>query len=263
VVPSFGVDTVKILFAQGDEADGAIMIMEDLALRGVTCLRAVEPIEDFRLAAGFLSEIARIHARWWDAPELADGGSLDWVAGPGPSKRSGAILQNPEAFAEKLTSPRAVATPRLLKDPDRLLAALRAVSADPFNFPLTITHSGLYLPNVYVTADNRPGFLDWNLCRAPWAKDVAIFIVTCLDPVDRRRWEAALLQHYLDALAACGVGAPGFDLAWHAYRAWPIWPMVIWLLNRTDWHPETTCAAITSRCAHAMLDLDTFGALGV
>jgi hypothetical protein len=262
VVPGLGVETVEILFSHADENNG-ILVMEDLALRGVMCLNALDPITDFRLAADFLGEIARIHARWWEAPELAEGDALGWVPGPGPSTYVVGKLQDHAEFAEKMTLPRAVAVPRLLKDPDRLLAALLEVSGNPLNLPFTITHSGLFLQNLYVTAEYRPGFLDWNMYRTTWAKDVTTFIVCCLDTLDRRRWEAALLQHYLTALEACGVAAPDFDLAWRAYRGWPVHYAVVWLTNRTDWHSEEACTAIAGRCTQAMVDLDTFGVLGV
>ena len=262
VVPSLGVESVKLLFSQGDEDDGAIMVMEDLTLRGAKCLRTVEPITDFSLMAKFLQTIARIHATWWNSPDLSDGGSLSWIQGL-VVPRYASVLQDPEQFAATMALPRATATPRVLKDPTRLLAAINQVTANRFGFPLTITHGDLNLSNIYTTRDNEPGFLDWTMRRMPGAMDVTYFIVGSLDVTDRRRWEAALLQHYLGALDAYGLDAPHFDLAWHAYRAWPIWGEIVWLLNRTAFHNEAACTAVASRFGNAMVDLDTFGALAI
>jgi hypothetical protein len=93
--------------------------------------------------------------------------------------------------------------------------------------------------------------------------DVSYFIVGNLDPVDRRRWEGALLHHYLEGLRRQGVDAPDYDMAWQAYRAWAVWGEIVWLLNRTDFHTEAVCTAMATRFGQAMVDHDTFGVLGV
>jgi hypothetical protein len=262
VVPSFGVETVKVMFSQGD-ADGAAIVMEDLDLRGVTSLDAIHPITSFRLVADFLTEIARIHARWWAAPEVAAAGALGWIQGQETPPRYVAVLQDAEQFADRMARPRAAATPRVLKDPERLLASIHEALANRFGFPLTINHGDLNPSNLYKTADNRPGFLDWTLRRLPWAMDVSYFIVGNLDPVDRRRWEGALLHHYLEGLRRHGVEAPNYDVAWQAYGAWAVWGEIVWLLNRTDFHTEAVCTAMATRFGQAMVDHDTFGVLGV
>jgi hypothetical protein len=58
--------------------------------------------------------------------------------------------------------------------------------------------------------------------------DVAYFIVRNLDILDRRRWEVPLLQHYLSR---------------PAYRCWMTGGIVVWLVNRTDYHRESAITA--------------------
>ena len=80
VVPRLdGIQTAQIFFAAVDERQEGILVMEDLALRGARCLRAVEPIASFELAARFVDGLASLHARFWDAAELADGGPFAWA----------------------------------------------------------------------------------------------------------------------------------------------------------------------------------------
>jgi hypothetical protein len=260
LVSGFGVETVEMFFTQGDE-DGAAIIMEDLAVRGACCLRTIEPITEFKVMADFLEAAARIHAVWWDRPEVADDGPFSWIWGLRVHAYTSGS-RDPEQFAATMALPRAMATPAVLKDAERLLAAIPEVMTNRPGLPITVVHGDLNLSNLYLTSDRAPGFLDWTLRRLPWAMDVAYFIAGALDVVDRRRWERTLLQHYLECLAQ-GVDAPSFDDAWDASRAWMIWGEMTWLPNRTDFHTEAACTAMASRFGHAMVDLDTFGALGV
>jgi hypothetical protein len=121
----------------------------------------------------------------------------------------------------------------------------------------------MHLGNLYLDADGTPGVLDWQPRKGAWSIDVSYFLIAGLDVVDRRRWQGGLLQHYLSRLAAYGVAAPGFDEACLSYRRDVIWGLLIWLLNGSHFQTEANNTAATTRFAMAMVDLDTFGALGV
>src|SRR5262249_21159109 len=158
------------------------------ALRGVRNLRSVEPITDFGLAAEFLVALAGIHGRWWGSPDLLDDGEHGWMRSLESGPAYARMLTQPDDWEDKMVRPRAAATPRVLKDPERLLAARDAMMANRLGFPLTLNHGDAQLANIYETADHHPGFLDWTLRRLPWAMDVAYFVIGCPDVVDRRRW---------------------------------------------------------------------------
>jgi hypothetical protein len=264
LVPTLDVETVRCFYAEGDRTRGAAIIMEDLSLRGVRCLRIQETIS-FELAAAFLDQIARLHARWWQAPELADDGEFGWIVSP---KQAGLelylnILKDPLKTAEVLSRPRGAANPRLLHDADRLRRAYEILISNPQGTAIVINHADLHLANLYVDAQGKPGMLDWILRRDSWAQDVTYFIVGALDPVDRRRWEGALLQHYLSRLAVYGVAAPSFEEAWLAYRSWPIWGLLVWQFNSPDFHTEAVITAAAARFGAAVVDHNTFRLLGV
>jgi hypothetical protein len=266
VVPTVEVNTVECYYAGlGPNGDG-LVILEDLNLRGVRFLRLMEPI-GFELARDFLTDIARIHARWWNAPELFGGERFDWLQDAsefgGGIWQYFAILDDPEKYAWFRNAPRAAAMPTELLDPARVRAAHAAMIAAHADEPVTINHGDTHLGNLFVTAEGKPAFLDWMPRRGPWSLDVSYFITAALDYTYRREWEGALIQHYLASLAALGVEAPGFEHAWHCYKREMIWGHLIWLLNSSDYQTESNNTAAGARFATAMIDHDTFGLLGV
>jgi len=260
------VETVRCFFVGDDGAGRAALVMEDLNARGAVCLRAQEPIADRALAERFVDLIARLHAHWWDSPLLADDGPFAWCPGvldPRLNAHGESRFTDPVIGPEILSSPRAAAVPRALHDVDRVLRGNEALKALRTSMPAVLAHGDTHLSNLFVTADGQPGFLDWTCRRAPWIFDLTYFIVGCLDIEDRRRWEKALVQRYLDQLAASGIAAPGFDTAWEAHRRWPLQGLMVWMPNTTDYHSEANITAMATRFAHAMIDHDTLGLLGV
>lgn len=250
------VQTVQVLFAQGDEQRGAAMILEDLDLRGARCLKAMEPIADFELAARFIDEFAKLHARWWDAPAVHDGGEFNWIPQACPSSLGvcTARFVDADRRREILNSPRAAAIPRKLHDVDRLQRAFAAMFEASRDEPMVIAHGDAHLSNLFVDAREGAGLLDWTCFRAAWALDVTYFIAGSLDILDRRRWEKPLLQHYRERLRAYGVTPPAFEQVWLAYRRWHMWGVIVWLTNIPEYHTESMITAMASRFATATCD---------
>ncbi|MBB4615450.1 protein kinase family protein [Novosphingobium taihuense] len=264
LLPTVEIESPRCFAALADDTGRALVILEDLCLRNVRFLEPQKPI-DFNLAARFLDGLATLHARWWNSPRLRDG-SFAWV--PDASEASLAhyfeLLLTPEHFQTFATAPRGAAMPRAILDPVRIRAAHAAMRiAQAKHEALVINHGDMHLGNLYVDAQGNPGFLDAQPRLGSWSIDVSYFLIAGLDLEDRRRWQAALLQHYLEALAVRGVAAPSFDDAWSAYRRSVIWGLLIWLLNGSNFQTEANNTAAASRFAMAMIDLDTFGILGV
>src|SRR3546814_17397238 len=88
-----------------------------------------------------------------------------------------------------------------------------------------------------------------------WSIDVSYFLIAGLDLVDRRRWEGALLAHYLSCLRAEGVDPPSFDDAWAAYRRDVVWGLLIWMLNGSHFQTEANNTAAATPFAMPMADL--------
>lgn len=260
IVPQLeGIETIRTFFIQSDRKKGSALILEDLDLRGVKCGHAQQPLASFALAADYLSNVARMHARWWNSAEVADDGALGDFA---PLEvvcipYIDVVLADPETYAEKYRLPRAACLSRKILDGPRILAAYHRLKEKSRSMPVTLVHGDLHPSNLYVTPDNHGGLLDWNSMRVPWALDVAYFIGGNLDPVDRREWESPLLQHYLSELRNHGVEAPSFVEAWDDYRCWMLWGMYVWLFNIPEYHSEENITAMTARFGAAFLDLGT------
>ncbi|MBV9511671.1 MAG: phosphotransferase [Caulobacteraceae bacterium] len=262
LTPTLSVNTCEAHYAGEDGTGRALVILEDLTLREARFLSLQAPI-GYDLAARFLEGLAAIHARWWASPELKD--RFAWA--PDTSEAQFAhyfeLLLDPQAFGRFAASPRCAAMPRSLLDPPRIRAAHAAMRAAHEAMPKTINHGDMHLGNLFVDAEGRPGFLDWQPRLAPWSIDVSYFMTAGLDLVDRRRWEGALLQHYLAALRAHGIEPPGFDEAWAAYRRDLVWGLLIWMLNGSEFQTESNNTAAATRFAMAVVDHDTFKELGV
>ncbi|MEO5599266.1 MAG: hypothetical protein ABIQ66_11665, partial [Novosphingobium sp.] len=85
LVPTLDVETATLHFSDVAEDGRALVILEDLCLRDVTFMSLQAPI-GFDLARRFLTQMAGMHARWWEADGLkarfavASGSPSDGVA---------------------------------------------------------------------------------------------------------------------------------------------------------------------------------------
>lgn len=152
--------------------------------------------------------------------------------------------------------------PRELRDAERIARAHDALTRSHMDMVQTMQHGDTHLGNLYTDADGTPGFLDWMPRRGPWSIDLTYFIIAATDVADRRRWEGALIQHYLNTLQSLGIDAPSFDEAFDAYRRDVVWGLLIWFLNGTEFQTESNNTAAATRFGMAMIDHETFARLG-
>jgi Ecdysteroid kinase-like family len=262
-IPTLDVNAPRCFFAHQDESGNALVILEDLDLRSVSFLNLQQPL-DFDRATAFVDALAKIHARWWDAPALKTA-QFSWL--PDTSEEQFdhyfAILNDPASFARFAEAPRCAAMPRILLDPPRVRAAHKAMRLINAREPMTIAHGDMHLGNLYIDDDGEPGLLDWQPRLAPWSLDVCYFLIAGLDLVDRRDWEKGLIARYLETLRGLSIDAPDFEHAWILYRCNIVWGLLIWMLNGSHFQTEANNTAAATRFAMAMIDHDTFGLLGV
>ena len=264
LIPRVPASAPRSWYAEVDAEGQGIVVMEDLTLRDVRFLSLQTPI-GFDTACRFLESLAALHASMWGAPDLVDGALFGDVAMPMVGRFEAYIerLTEPANFAAYAERPRGAAIPVALHDRERMKAGLWALRDSYAGQTRTIVHGDTHLGNLYLDADGNPGFLDWVIRRAPWQNEINYFITAALDLPDRRRWEGALLEHYLAALRGHGIDAPDFDTAWLLYRREVVWGFFIWFLNSWDFQTESRNTAAATRFAMAMIDHDTYGLLGV
>jgi hypothetical protein len=242
---------------QTDPVQG-VVVLEDLQVRGVTFARATRPLS-VTLAAAGLDALAALHGQSW-----GDERPRRLGVEPLLSEATDPIFRDFfAALPEHFASPRAFAAPVALHEPDRLRAAYAAYR-DEAQRAVCVVHGDAHIGNAYVEPDGRVGFVDWQtVAVGHWVHDVNYFLVSALDVPDRRVHERELLGHYLKALAAFGVSAPGLDEAWSEYRRATVHGFLGWLCNPDVWQPAEVNTATYARFGTAMIDHDTYTALGV
>jgi hypothetical protein len=236
-----------------------IVAMQDLQARGVEFARATRPLS-VELASAGLETLAALHGQSWE-----DGRPRRLGVEPLLSDATEPILQDFFAvLPERFAAPRGFAAPVVLHEPDRLRAAYAAYRAGVQRGALCVVHGDAHIGNAYVEPGGRVGFVDWQtVAVGSWVHDVNYFLVSALDVPDRRAHERDLLGHYLKALATYRVSAPGFDEAWSDYRRATVHGFLGWLCNLDQWQPADVNTATYARFGMAMIDHDTYAALGV
>jgi Phosphotransferase enzyme family len=242
---------------QTDPAQG-IVALEDLEARGVTFARATRPL-GVQLARAGLDTLAALHGQSWEDDRPGRLGVEPLL----PATTEPLLRDFLTALPERFAAPRGFAAPVVLHEPDRLRAAFTAYRAEAQQGAVCVVHGDAHIGNAYVEPDGRVGFVDWQtVALGPWVHDVNYFLVSALDVPDRRAHERDLLGHYLKALATFGVPAPGLDEAWSDYRRATVYGFLSWLCNLDLWQPADVNTATYARFGLAMIDHDTYAALG-
>jgi hypothetical protein len=246
-----------------DWEDGVqgLVLLEDLAARNVTFGRATSPISIDQQAQALALQ-ARMHARWWESAELKKliNFSNAWEA-------AGDIVMQmlrPEYFEACINHRRCAAYSGPYRDRERVLAGLRAQWARGREVPQAFCHGDAHLGNMFFEPDGMPGYLDWQSWQeGPYMHDVAYSIIGNLEVQDRRHAEKDLLAGYLAGLKSHGVeNPPSFEDAWNAYRRHAMHGFM-WPFTPEEMQPLDIVTAEGDRFGVAVVDLDTFGALGV
>jgi len=160
-------------------------------------------------------------------------------------------------------TPRGAAISSRFHDPDWMIGAMdRLGELHRTSAAQCLLHGDTHPGNLYRDADGAPGFFDAQVVRSPWHLDVTKYIVCALDPPDRRCWEAALLQRYLDALDTAGVTPPSFEEAWDCHRREITYGLVMFTINETAFQPEAVNTAYTARYNCAAIDHGVWALMG-
>jgi Phosphotransferase enzyme family len=264
LAPDLDVRVPACFFAGGDRAQGQhIVVLEDLNCRNVEFQRVIRPI-GYEPAARFLDNMAKWHARFWNSAEFAPGGRLAdlyyWdCLSPTPAGDHGRRQLEPDNWAHHMNLPRGIGMPKRFRDRDWMFAALDYLNAFGRTGDRTLLHGDHHLGNLYIEADGNVGVLDWQSpSQGAWSHDMTYFIVSALDIEDRRRWDTALIGHYLDRLTAYGVvNPPTLDEALHAFRIQLFDGLFYWAVNPVEWQAENNNCAVVPRFAVAALDYDS------
>lgn len=259
--PSIEINIPKAFWADWDEGEQGLVLLEDLAARNVSFGLATKPMT-LDQQAGALDILACLHARWWNSPQLAPLRSFStvWDA----ADRVVMMMLEKDYFDRCMAMDRCKEITGPYRDRERVKAGLRMQWKRSLEIAQCFSHGDPHLGNMYFETDGTPGFLDWQGWQSgPYMHDVAYSIIGGLDVAERRLHERDLLEHYRQRLVANGVkDAPPADEVWEAYRRHAMHGFM-WAFTPTEMQPEEICVAEGHRFGVAVRDLDTFGALGV
>jgi Ser/Thr protein kinase RdoA (MazF antagonist) len=151
-----------------------------------------------------------------------------------------------------------------MRDSKRLLAAVAAYDEVVASEPWCLCHGDTHAGNLYETAEDTPGFYDWQTVHQSWwASDVSYYVTAALGHDDRRRSVEDLLRHYLDRLGAYGVTPPTWEEAWFAYRRALVYGFWMWAITRPIVQPVEVINTFVDRTGNALAEADGYATLGV
>lgn len=245
-----------------EDRQQGIVVLEDLTQRGVEFCSALRP-QPFEQVQRQLSALAKLHASAWGESHFSPGARLAHLGNSERSLRNHMriYLDVPSEWKRFVDSPRGASTSAHFHDVKRISAAYDKLVAFSDTLPHCLVHGDTHLGNVYAEPDGSPGFFDCVPSIGCGLREVSYHMTVAIDSGDRKRWEGALIQHYLSELRANGVDAPSFDDAFRQYRAFLLVGFVIFMVNESNFQTEAYNTACAARFGVAMVDHDTLGLL--
>jgi hypothetical protein len=196
-----------------------ILLLQDLAPMQNGSRVAGCSAEQAQLA---VSEIAKLHLRWWGRTEDA---ALAWLADGDVEIDSEAMRRQYEEWWPAFSAQAAERLPPALRGPSRSLGEHRATIRRHIfgSSPRTLIHRDFQLDNLFFGAPGvgEPAFaaVDWQFFsrgRGVW--DVAYFLSESLLPEMRRSIEMDLLARYHHTLVELGIDGYSFEQCTFDYR---------------------------------------------
>ena len=167
-----------------------------------------------------LDEIASLHARWWNRPELTTLEAAIQPFGEGAWRGTGARHAAAWPTFDRFMTGRA--SPELRRVGERMASAVEPMMADMARAPRTLCHGDFRADNLMFMPDEcGPALItvDWQApLQARGAFDVGYLMSMSVTTELRRTHEADLLRRYHDRSAAAGVAGYAYDEFFHDYR---------------------------------------------
>jgi Phosphotransferase enzyme family len=248
-------------FASGYEVSSGkgFILLEDLTPRGAIFCGAEQPLTPAQVASG-LEQLAEFHALYWNDPRAVD---PRW-------RHRGKSLSDPDQLLSYFESrvsdiarqPHSGAIPAMLYQPEVLVPAMGRLRTLDHAAASCLIHGDAHIGNFFLDADRLPCMADFQCVqRGHFTHDVAMFIASSLDVLDRRSHERELVQGYLDALANRIGTAPSFEEAWIGYRRHMLYGMWVWLMTTSTFQDQLRLVTCVYRFGLAALDLDSLDAI--
>lgn len=244
------------------QPNSLVLILEDLRAREVTFPHVTVPTSLERMES-LLDQLARLHARYWNSPDLktASGWLQAHTRGEIHEQFASPHVLPPHLQRELETEQfKREMVERLGGTPDALFRQVHAVQRHQAGLPQTLCHGDTHIGNTYALPGEKGGLYDWQLASQGFAlHDISYVLATGLSIAQRRENERELLALYRERLLAHGAtDVPALEALWNEYRRAMIWGVYIgWLITpRINYGWEITVMAHL-RMMTAYEDLET------
>jgi len=259
IVPKTSARAATCYAASFDSAGHAFVLLEDLTAAGGRFCGPDRPLTIQQVATG-LEQLAGLHAVSWNDASLLE---LQWAHHGRPLSDEdpfwAAYLAD---FDDILKTPHAGAMAHVFNDAGMLADALTRLRQLDHATAACLIHGDAHVGNFFVDRAGQPGMADFQCVqRGHFTHDLAMFIASALDVVDRRAHEQDLLRHYIAVIQRHGVSGVDFEDVWLGYRQHLIYSLVVWLLTTDQFQSELHLVTNVFRYGLAALDLDSLGAL--
>lgn len=259
VAPSLKLRVPTAHFADVADDGGFVLLLEDLAARGCSISDGSWGVPG-ALAATALEELAELHVRFEDDAHRE--AVAPWAA----ENEQGGTDFTTRTLRHVIDENRDILSPDYIAVGELYIERSAELERLWRDGPQTLVHGDAHIGNLFID-DGRVGFLDWGLTTVGTPmRDVSYFLTMGVDTDDRRRMQADLLRHYLDARRALGGSEIDFDEAWMAHRVHAAYTVIASFLglmppyNSEEGRPFAT--AFRERSMAALDDLETVAALG-
>ena len=255
IADSTGMRTLRSVATVFDvEKRHGVVITEDVVEQGAVFLDSLSPYSVDQVAES-LGQLAKLHAATWCSPEYENAA---WLA---PHLDHYLMRRGVPDILVNFDGPIGAGVPEKVRDAQALVDAFGSLAqVTATDSPWCLMHGDCHVGNVFLDADGRPSFTDWQMIqRGPWYLDVGYHIGSTLDPEDRRANEDDLLRSYLDVLSASGVSAPSFESARDLIRRGYLEGFFLWAITLKVDPPITT--RLLYRLGTAVADHDAFASV--
>ena len=203
--------------------------------------------------------MARIHAKFWKRKDVLLSSDKAWLRGQSWLRGEGhesweasqglvrSIWHQYTATADS-TDKKSITWDPVLKS--AVAKAIEGISweaqmarLNPDHSHWTLVHGDFWPGNVmWMIRDGSIKLLDWEMCGlGSGPQDLGQYVLSNMEPAERRANERRLIEAYHEELCAAGVKDVGFDFCWQEYKVgglerW-LWFLVYFLGQEgfTDW----------------------------
>jgi len=201
-----------------------VLLLEDLAPAVVGDQVAGCTLEAARLA---VSELAKFHATWWQAPQLK---TMDWMLIVDDPVHQSAQQSYADAWQPFVDGFAGGLSTEMLGIAERIGDKVIDLQHGFADEPWTIMHGDYRLDNMFFAPPGAPPALavvDWQIVsRGRGIFDLTYFICGALPPALRKAHERELVRTYHEILLAGGVRDYGWEQCWREYRVGALYLLV-------------------------------------